>query len=94
MVDFRKLNKVTTPEPFTMPSIDFIISQLGEAKFLSKLDLLKGFHQVPLADGFLMFTGKVSVQSYAIRVAQRSLYLPVTYAVSFTLCRTLQPSLY
>ncbi len=50
VVEFRKLNKVTTPEPFTMPSIDFIISQLGEAKFLSKLDLLKGFHQVPLAD--------------------------------------------
>ena len=50
VVDFRKLNKVTIPEPFTMPSIDFVVSQLGEAKFLSKLDLLKEFHQVPLAE--------------------------------------------
>ncbi len=50
VVDFRKLNKVTIPEPFTMPSIDFVVSQLGEARFLSKLDLLKGFHHVPLAE--------------------------------------------
>ncbi len=50
VVDFKKFNKVTIPEPFTMPSIDFVVSQLGEAKFLSKLDLLKEFHQVPLAE--------------------------------------------
>ncbi len=50
VVDFRKLNLVTVPEPFLMPSIDSILAQLGDAKFLSKLDLLKGFHQVPLDD--------------------------------------------
>ncbi len=33
-----------------MPSIDDILSQLGNAAFLSKMDLLKGFHQVPMAD--------------------------------------------
>ncbi len=32
-----------------MPSIEDILSQLGNAIFLSKLDLLKGFHQVPMS---------------------------------------------
>ncbi len=33
-----------------MPSVDYVIAQLGGARFLSKLDLLKGFHQVPLTE--------------------------------------------
>lgn len=48
VVDFKKLNNVTVPEPFKMPTIDSIVSQLGSATFLSKIDLLKGFHQVPM----------------------------------------------
>ncbi len=48
VVDFKKLNSVTIPEPFAMPTIDSIVAQLGSASFLSKLDLLKGFHQVPM----------------------------------------------
>ena len=31
-----------------MPRIDTIIDCLGSALFLSKLDLAKGFHQVPV----------------------------------------------
>ncbi len=50
VVDYRKLNLITVPEPFLMPSIDSILAQIGNCKFLSKLDLLKGFHQVPLED--------------------------------------------
>ncbi len=50
VVDFRKLNAITEPEPFMMPTVDHVIAQLGTAKFLSKLDLLKGFHQVPLTE--------------------------------------------
>ena len=51
VVHFRKLNLVTVPEPFLKPSIDSILAQLGDATFLSKLDLLKGFHQVSLDEG-------------------------------------------
>ena len=47
-VDFRKLNAATIPDPYEMPRIDGIIDQLGEAKILSKLDLSKGFYQVPI----------------------------------------------
>lgn len=48
VVDFRKLNSVTVPEPFFMPTIDSILAQIGSASCLSKIDLLKGFHQVPM----------------------------------------------
>ncbi len=48
VVDYRKLNQVTVPEPFHMPTVDEIISRLGNALFLSKLYLLKGFDQVPI----------------------------------------------
>ncbi len=48
--DYRKLNSVTLPEPFK------ILSRLGRAKFLSKLDLQKGFHQVPVTPASRDFT--------------------------------------
>ena len=47
-VDFRRINTITVPDPYLMPRIDEIIDTLAEAKFLSTLDLNKGFHQVPL----------------------------------------------
>ena len=48
VVEYRKLNAETVPEPFQMPTVDYIIASLGDAQFFSKLDLLKGFHQVPI----------------------------------------------
>ncbi len=62
VIDFRKLNSVTVREPFTMPSIDYIISHLGSASFLSKLDLLKGFYQVPMEDDSKKFTAFTCLQ--------------------------------
>ena len=46
--DFRKLNAVTKSDSFPIPRIDDCIDKIGHAKFVSKLDLLKGFWQVPL----------------------------------------------
>ena len=45
-IDYRKVNSVTTPDPFYMPLIDDILDNVGECKYLSKLDLSKGFYQV------------------------------------------------
>ena len=50
VVDYRKLNSVTVYDTFYMPSTEEVIARLGQAQFLSKLDLTKGFHQVPMAD--------------------------------------------
>ncbi len=48
VIDFKKLNAITVREPFTMPSVEDIISKLGSETVLSKIDLQKGFHQVPM----------------------------------------------
>ncbi len=62
VIDYRKLNSITVREPFSMPSIDDILSQLGKATFLSKLDLLKGFHQVPMSESSKELTAFTCLQ--------------------------------
>ena len=49
-VDFRKLNAIIQPDPYCMPLVEELIARVGEAKYLSKMDLSKGFYQVPLAE--------------------------------------------
>ena len=49
-VDFRKLNAHTVPYPYYIPLVEEFIDKIGEAKYLSKLDLAKGFYQVPMAE--------------------------------------------
>lgn len=48
--DFRKVNQVTKTDSYPMPRIDDLIDQLGNTRFVSKLDLLKGYWQVPLTE--------------------------------------------
>ena len=49
-IDYRQINKVTTPDPFQIPLIDDLLDSLSEAKFISKLDMTKGFYQIPVAE--------------------------------------------
>lgn len=46
--DFRKVNAVTKPDSYPLPRIEDCIDEVGGAKFVTKLDLLKGYWQVPL----------------------------------------------
>ncbi|XP_048035833.1 uncharacterized protein LOC125261281 [Megalobrama amblycephala] len=46
--DYRRVNAVTVPDCFPMPRIEDCVDSVGSAKFVSKLDLLKGYWQVPL----------------------------------------------
>lgn len=48
--DFRKVNSVTVPDAFPLPCIDDCIDNHGGAKYITKLDLLKGYWQVPLTE--------------------------------------------
>ena len=48
-VDYRYLNKVTKPDPYPMPWIDELLDGLGAAKFITMLDLAKGYWQVPVS---------------------------------------------
>ncbi|XP_065149952.1 uncharacterized protein [Paramisgurnus dabryanus] len=46
--DFRKVNAVTVSDSFPLPRMDDLIDRVGPAKCITKLDLLKGYWQVPL----------------------------------------------
>jgi len=47
--DFRKLNKISKFDTYPMPRVDELIEQLGKSRYITTLDLTKGYWQVPLA---------------------------------------------
>ncbi|MBN3296787.1 UB2V1 enzyme, partial [Amia calva] len=49
-IDFSKFNAISTFDPYPMPRVDELIERLRKAKFLSTLDLCKGYWQVPLTE--------------------------------------------
>ena len=46
--DYRRLNMVTEPDHYPVPNITDITNGLHGASIFSKLDLLKGYYQVPM----------------------------------------------
>ena len=49
-IDYRKLNAVTVADPYQMPRVEDLLDQVAEARWLSKLDLRKGFYQIPMEE--------------------------------------------
>ena len=49
-IDFRQVNKATVFDAEPMPNIEQIFSKLSKAKYFSKIDLSKGYWQVPLTE--------------------------------------------
>ena len=49
-VDYRKLNTVTTVDPYPLPLIEDLINDIGRAKYITTLDLTKGYYQVPMGE--------------------------------------------
>ena len=48
-VDYRRLNAITRVDSYPMPRIDELIERLGKARFVTTIDLTKGYWQVPVA---------------------------------------------
>ena len=48
--DYRRLNTVTTPDRYSIPLIADLTAPLHGRKFFGKVDLIKGYHQIPVAD--------------------------------------------
>ncbi|KAI2658233.1 Transposon Ty3-G Gag-Pol polyprotein [Labeo rohita] len=46
--DFRRLNEVSEFDGYPMPRVDELLERLGRARFITTLDLTKGYWQVPL----------------------------------------------
>ena len=51
-VDYRGINKNTVPDRYPLPRVDELIDTVGKqkGKFFTSLDLMKGYHQIRVAD--------------------------------------------
>ena len=50
-VDHRKLNAITRGDPYPLRNIEEMINSIGKSPFITTLDLIKGYYQVPVAEG-------------------------------------------
>ncbi|XP_069074081.1 astrocytic phosphoprotein PEA-15 isoform X1 [Pleurodeles waltl] len=48
-IDFCKLNDISLFDTYPIPRVDDVLEKLGKAKYLSTLDLTKGYWQIPLS---------------------------------------------
>ena len=60
VTDFRALNSNTIPESHPMPLIKDQIARLTGANYLSLLDLVSGFYQIPIAEDSIEYTAFVT----------------------------------
>ena len=49
-IDFRKLNKVSVFDAEPMPDPEEIFAKIGQSKYFTKVDLCKGYWQIPIRD--------------------------------------------
>lgn len=49
-VDYWRRNSRSQVDAYPMPCIDNFIDGLGQAKFITTLDLTKGYRQIPVAE--------------------------------------------
>ncbi|KAL0194735.1 hypothetical protein M9458_008307 [Cirrhinus mrigala] len=47
-IDFRKLNAQSKFDAYPMPRVDDLLEKIGKARYITTLDLCKGYWQVPL----------------------------------------------
>ena len=49
-IDYRKLNKIVIFDNEPMPCVDYLFAKIGKAKYFSKIDLCKGYWQIPMLE--------------------------------------------
>ena len=47
-VDYQGLNEVSQADAYPMPRIEDILDKMGSAKFITTLDLCRGYWQIPM----------------------------------------------
>ena len=47
--DYRRLNQVTEGDSYCMPRPDELLDRMGKARFITTLDKLKCYYQVPMS---------------------------------------------
>ena len=49
-IDYRKVNQVARFDAYPMPRVEEVLDSIGSAKFITTLDLARGYWQIPLAE--------------------------------------------
>jgi hypothetical protein len=55
-IDYHALNRVSKAEKFPMPNINESFYRAHNTNYLTVLDLVRGYYQVPLEEGSRKFT--------------------------------------
>ena len=55
-IDFRKLNSITIFDNEPIPQMDEMVTRITKAKYFTKLDLTKGYWQIPLKESCKQYT--------------------------------------
>ena len=55
-VDYWKLNKLTVADPEPMTTGENLFQRLGKSKYYSKIDLSKGYWEIPVAEEYIKKT--------------------------------------
>lgn len=66
-MDFRQVNTVSQFDAYPMPRIQKLLERLGSAKFLSTLDMTKGYWQIHLAlesKAYMAFTTPIGLYQF------------------------------
>ncbi|KAL0894189.1 hypothetical protein ABMA27_014214 [Loxostege sticticalis] len=63
-VDFRALNANTVKDRYPLPLIEDHIDRLGKAKYFTSLDMATGFHQIPMDNDSIRYTGFVTPEGH------------------------------
>lgn len=69
VVDYRGLNRITKRNIASLPRCDEMLDRLGKARFLYKLDLETGFHQIRLHPSYIektVFNSKYGQIEYLV----------------------------
>nr|XP_054594838.1 uncharacterized protein LOC129162695 [Nothobranchius furzeri] len=65
-IDFRRVNAQSDFDAYPLPRLDDLIECVGQAKYISTLDLCKGYWQVPLTDAAKPLTAFRTPQGLAV----------------------------
>ena len=71
VTSFGEVAQYSKPQPSLMPNVDGVLREIGKWRYMVITDLLKSFHQIPLANSSMKYCG-VATPFKGIRVYTRS----------------------